>query len=89
MTMLNIEKRKNFLEDNTMKTWKNAEVVEVRIEETAGGFIKTFFEGPLDIIFGKSNPTTPETPSEPAQPVQPEIEPATPSDNDDPTSLRS
>ena len=83
-----VRHRDIFLEDKIMKTWKNAEVVEVSINETAGGFFDVDWEGPFNIVFGdKSNdqPTTPD----PVVPVQPEVEPGTPSSGDDPISLRS
>jgi len=71
-----------------MKTWKNAEVVEVRIEETAGGLFNVDWEGPFNILCGKRGNDQPNT-SDPVVPAQPEVEPGTPSSNDDPTSLRS
>ena len=54
-----------------MKKWNAPEVAELDIAETAGGFIKIGWEGPLDIVFGKEE----EVPTNP----QPEGEkPATP-----------
>lgn len=44
-----------------MKTWNAPKVQELNINETAGGFIKIGWEGPLDIVFGKEE-TTPELP---------------------------
>jgi len=35
-----------------MKKWNAPEVAELNIAETAGGFLKLGFEGPLDIVFG-------------------------------------
>ena len=72
-----------------MKTWKNAEVVEVSINETAGGFFKIGWEGPFNVVFGDKKAPEPQNPVQPVEPVQPEIEPGTPSDDNDLTNMRS
>lgn len=45
-----------------MKTWNAPEVQELSINETAGGFIKIGWEGPLDIVFGDGKEQNPELP---------------------------
>ena len=64
-----------------MKTWKNAEIVALNVEETANGFFDFYFESPLDIIVNDNLKKKPVT--------EDNTDPATPGENNDPISQQS
>ncbi len=60
-----------------MKTWTTPAIAELGVEETANGFWKVGWEGPLNIIFGakkseeKQDPSTTEDPIKPTSGTNP------------------
>ena len=69
------------LEDIVMKTWKNAELVEVSIANTANGFVPFYIEGKYEWLFNDDLAADNSQPSE-----QPGDNSGSNSDNTNPTS---
>ena len=64
-----------------MKAWKNAEIVALNVEETANGWLDSFWENPLGLGVLNDNLKKKQT--------EDPTEPTTPSDNNDSINQQS